>query len=167
MLNQQGTGDPGSYSDVEYLTPADYTSVEGLYLPTQWTFNAAPTVAQGQGSGRALPDLATDADPFTGYLVYDPLARPALQGGWGGTSFGAPQLAAAAALIDQYAGHRAGLWNPSIYAFATSASSPFTPLSAQGTSNDNLYYTGTPGQVFNPGSGLGYPDLAKLAGDFR
>ncbi|HWN62672.1 MAG TPA: hypothetical protein VNO25_18615 [Streptosporangiaceae bacterium] len=47
-----------------------------------------------------------------------------------------------------------------------SASSPFTPLSAQGTSNDNLYYTGTPGQVFNPGSGLGYPDLAKLAGDF-
>ena len=40
------------------------------------------------------------------------------------------------------------------------------PLSAQGTSNDNLYYTGTPGQVFNPGSGLGYPDLAKLAGDF-
>jgi kumamolisin len=39
-------------------------------------------------------------------------------------------------------------------------------MSAQGTSNDNLYYTGTPGQVFNPGSGLGYPDLAKLARDF-
>lgn len=35
-----------------------------------------------------------------------------------------------------------------------------------GTSNDNLYYTGTPGQVFNPGSGLGYPDLTKLAEDF-
>jgi subtilase family serine protease len=166
MLNQQGTGDPGSYSDVEYLTPADYTSVNGLYLPTRWTFNAAPAVAQGQGTGRALPDLATDADPFTGYLVYDPLASPALQGGWGGTGFGAPQLAAAAALIDQYAGHRTGLWNPFIYAFAISARSPFTPLSAQGTSNDNLYYTGTPGQVFNPGSGLGYPDLAKLAGDF-
>jgi kumamolisin len=47
-----------------------------------------------------------------------------------------------------------------------SASSPFTPLSAQGASNDNLYYTGTPGQVFNPGSGLGYLDLAKRAGDF-
>jgi subtilase family serine protease len=166
MLNQQGTGNPGSYSDVEYLTPADYTSVKGLYLPTQWTFDAAPAVAQGQGSGRAVPDLATDADPFTGYLVYDPLATPALQGGWGGTSFGAPQLAAAAALIDQYAGHRTGLWNPSIYTFAMSAHSPFTPLSAQGTSNDNLYYTGTPGQVFNPGSGLGYPDLAKLAGAF-
>ena len=59
-----------------------------------------------------------------------------------------------------------GLWNPSIYAFAASAHSPFTPLSAQGTGNDDLYYTGTPGQAFNPGSGLGYPDLAKLAADF-
>ena len=73
---------------------------------------------------------------------------------------------AAAALIDQAIGHRTGLWNPAIYGFATSARSPFTPLSAQGTGNDNLYYTGTPGQVFNPGSGLGYPDLAKLARDF-
>jgi kumamolisin len=166
MLDRQGAAAEGGYSDVEYLTPAGYTSVDGLYLPTQRTFNAAPGVAPGEGSGRGLPDLATDADPFTGYLLYDPLAAPALQSGWGGTSFGAAQLNGAAALIDQYAGHRVGLWNPSIYAFAMSADSPFTPLSAQGTSNDNLYYTGTPGQVFNPGSGLGYPDLAKLAGDF-
>ncbi len=36
----------------------------------------------------------------------------------------------------------------------------------KGTGNDDLYYTGTPGQAFNPGSGLGYPDLAKLAADF-
>ena len=81
-------------------------------------------------------------------------------------AFGALQLNGAAALIDQAVGHRTGLWNPAIYGFALSASSPFTPLSAQGTTNDNLYYTGTPGQVFNPGSGLGYADLAKLAGDF-
>ena len=81
-------------------------------------------------------------------------------------AFGALQLNGAAALIDQAVGHRTGLWNPAIYGFALSASSPFTPLSAQGTSNDNLYYTGTPGQVFNPGSGLGYLDLAKRAGDF-
>ncbi len=99
----------------------------------------------GEGTGRGLPDLATDADPFTGYLLYDPLASPALQGGWGGTSFGASQLNGAAALINQFAGHRVGLWNPSIYAFAMSAESPFTPLSAQGTGNDNLYYTGTSG----------------------
>ena len=166
MLAQQGAANAGSYSAVQYLTPTDYGTVDGLYLPTQSTFAATPTVVQGEGTGRGLPDLAVDADPFTGYLVYDPLASPTLQGGWGGTSFGAPQLNGAAALIDQAVGHRTGLWNPAIYGFAISASSPFTPLSAQGTNNDNLYYTGTPGQVFNPGSGLGYPDLAKLAGDF-
>ena len=165
ILDQQGAADAGSYSAVQYLTPTDYGTVDGLYLPTQWTFAATPAVLQGEGNGRGLPDLAVDADPFTGYLLYDPLASPAVQGGWGGTSFGAPQLAGAAALIDQYAGHRAGLWNPAIYAFAMSKNSPFTPLSGQGTSNDNLYYTGTPGQIFNAGSGLGYPDLAKLATD--
>jgi kumamolisin len=166
MLAQQGTANAGSYSAVQYLTPTDYGTVDGLYLPTQSTFAATPTVAPGEGTGRGLPDLAVDADPFTGYLVYDPLAAPTLQGGLGGTSFGAPQLNGAAALIDQAVGHRTGLWNPAIYGFAISARSPFTRLSAQGTNNDNLYYTGTPRQVFNPGSGLGYPDLAKLARDF-
>ena len=165
-LTQQGAPYLGNYSAVQYLTPTDYGTVDGLYLPTQWTFNPTPPLQQSQGTGRGLPDLAVDADPFTGYLLYDPLASPALQSGWGGTSFGAPQLTGAAALVDQFVGHRVGLWNPSIYSFAMSASSPFTPLSSQGTSNDNLYYTGTPGQLFNPGSGLGYPDLAKLAGDF-
>jgi kumamolisin len=166
ILARQGVANSGSYSAVQYLTPTDYGTVDGLYLPAQWTFTASPAVQPGEATGRGLPDLAVDADPFTGYLLYDPLASPALQGGWGGTSFGAPQLNGAAALIDQAVGHRVGLWDPAIYGFAMSASSPFTPLSAQGTSNDNLYYTGTPGQIFNPGSGLGYPDLAKLAEDF-
>ena len=163
---QQNLSGSGSFSAVEYLTPADYTSVDGLYLPTSSTFDATPATQHGSSSGRATPDLVADADPFTGYLLYDPLATPALQSGWGGTSFVAPQLNAAAALIDQVAGHRTGLWNPAIYRFAASADSPFTPLSASGTGNDNLYFTGTPGQVFNVGSGLGYPDLAKLASDF-
>jgi kumamolisin len=166
-LQQRGGTGTGSYSDVPYLTPAAFTTVDGLYLPTQWTFDAAPPVQQGTADGRAMPDLSADADPFTGYLLYDPLASPALQGGWGGTSFVAPQLNGSAALIDQYVGHRVGLWNPAIYSFAASAGSPFTPLDAAGASNDNLYYTGTPGQIYNAGSGLGQPDLAKLAGDFR
>jgi kumamolisin len=166
ILDQQNSPGAGSFSAVPYLTPADYGNIEGLYLPTQWNFQAQPTVITGQGSGRGLPDLAVNADPFTGYLLYDPLATPNLQGGWGGTSFGAAQLNGAAALIDQAAGQRIGLWNPSIYDFALGPDSPFTPLSSAGAGNDNLYYTGTPGQVFNPGSGLGYPDLAKLASDF-
>jgi kumamolisin len=166
-LAQLGAFDAGGFSAVQYLTPDDFGTVDGLYLPAQWTFDAAPTVQQGQATGRAVPDLAVDADPFTGYLLYDPLASPTVQGGWGGTSFGAAQLNGAAAVIDQYVGHRLGLWNPAIYGFAASGRSPFTPLSAAGTGNDNLYYTGTPGQRYNPGSGLGYPDLEQLAGDFR
>ncbi len=58
------------------------------------------------------------------------------------------------------------MWNAQIYAFARQPGSPFTPLDAQGTSNDNLYFTGTPGAIYNPGSGLGLPDIAKLAQDF-
>jgi hypothetical protein len=59
-----------------------------------------------------------------------------------------------------------GFWNPSIYSFATQRNSPFTPLDASGTSSDNIYYTGTPGQIYNEGSGLGYPNLTDLAKDF-
>ena len=79
----------------------------------------------------------------------------------------APQLNGAAAVIDSFLGHRTGFWDPSIYRLAMGPNSPFTPLSQTGTSNDNLYYTGTPGAVFNVGSGLGYPDLSKLAYDLQ
>jgi subtilase family serine protease len=126
-------------------------------------------VTTGHGYFRAVPDLAADADPLTGYLLYAPSMDPALQGGWGGTSFVAPQLNGAAAVIDSYLGHRVGFWNPAIYTAALlgGPNNPFTPLNAQGTSNDNLYYTGTPGQPFNEGAGLGIPDLTTLASDFR
>jgi kumamolisin len=113
-----------------------------------------------------MPDVSTDADPDTGYLLYDPLSSTPLQAGWGGTSFVAPQLNGANALIDEYVGHRVGLWNPQIYRFATSGQDPFTPMGTSGTSNDNFYYTGTPGQLFNAGTGLGYPNLTELAYDF-
>jgi kumamolisin len=156
------------YSAVEYLTPTDYVSADGLNLPTAWNFNATPSVTTGTASGRATPDVVADADPFTGYLLYftEFSSGGSLQAGWGGTSFVAPQLNGATVLLDSYLGHRVGFWNPSIYRFATQANSPFTPLDAAGTSNDNLYYTGTPGQVYNAGTGLGTPNFAKLAADF-
>ena len=89
-----------------------------------------------------------------------------LQAGAGGTSFVAPQLNGSTAVIDSFVGHRVGLWNPSIYGFATRFGSPFTPLDTPGTSNDNLFYTGTPGTVYNPATGLGVPNLAALGQDF-
>jgi kumamolisin len=86
---------------------------------------------------------------------------------FGGTSFVAPQLNGATAVIDSALGHRVGFWNPSMYAAAVSGHSPFTQLNTAGTSNDNIFYTGNPGQVYNEGIGLGIPNLAELTGDFR
>jgi kumamolisin len=168
---QQGVSGTHNFHAVQYLTPTDFKTVApGLTEPTAWTFNPTPGVSQGQGSGRAVPDLATNADPYSGYLLYEPsltaIGEPALVGGVGGTSFSAPQLNGSTAVIDSFVGHRVGFWNPSIYAFAGGASSPFTPLQESGTGSDNLFYTGNPGQVFNQGAGLGLPNMSRLAADF-
>jgi kumamolisin len=167
---QMGVSGVNNFHAVQYLTPTDPQTVGGITEPTEFTFNPTPSVTTGTGSGRAMPDLAADADPYSGYLLYNPSAvatgQPALQGGWGGTSFVAPQLNGSAAVINSFVGHRVGLWNPAIYAFAQGSSSPFTPLQSSGTNSDNLYYTGNPGQLFNQGSGLGIPNLGTLGEDF-
>jgi kumamolisin len=162
---QQGVSGVQNFNAVEYLTPTNYTQVApGLSEPIAWNFNPTPSVTTGYGSGRAVPDLSTDGDPQTGYLVY-----AASIGGlseYGGTSFVDQQLDGSNAVIDSYLGHRVGFWNPVIYAAATGSDSPFTQLDQASTSNDNIYYTGNPGDVFNEGIGLGLPNFAKLAGDF-
>jgi subtilase family serine protease len=169
---QQGVPGTSLFSAVQYLTPTDYQNVEGIVEPTSWTFNPTPQVTRGYGWGRAVPDVSTDADPESGYLEYSPSfaqespAGAVLEGGWGGTSFVAPQLAGSTAVIDSMLGHRVGFWNPAIYQFATGRNSPFTPIDTSGTGSDNVYYTGTPGTLYNQGSGLGYPNLSVLAYDF-
>jgi kumamolisin len=156
--------DVTDFRGVPYLTPVP----NGTSPPVKWTFKAHPAVVAGLGAGRAVPDLSADADPFTGYEEYfSKFGGARLQDGWGGTSFVAPQLAGAAAVIDSYLGHRSGFWNPEIYRFATWKGSPFTPLGASGPSNDNLFFTGTPGHKYNPATGLGSPNFARLAADFR
>ena len=90
-----------------------------------------------------------------------------LEGGWGGTSFVAPQLNGAVAVIDSYLGHRIGFLNPIIYPLASSAHSPVTPLDQTGPGNDNVFYTGTAGAVYNPATGLGVPDFSQLAADLK
>ncbi len=162
---QRGVPGTNTFHAVEYLTPTDYATVApGLVEPTAWNFNPTPSVTSGFGSGRAIPDLATNADPQTGYLVWG-----ASVGGlneYGGTSFVDPQLNGSTAVIDSLLGHRVGFWNPYLYAAAVSPNSPFTQLNQASTSNDNIYYTGNPGEPYNEGVGLGQPNLAKLAADF-
>ena len=169
-LYQQGVSGTHNFHAVEYLTPTDYTTVApGLVEPTAWNFNPTPAVTSGYGNGRAIPDVSTNADPQTGYLIYAPsftaIGDSPVQE-FGGTSFVAPQLNGSTAVIDSYLGHRVGFWNPSMYAAAAGFHSPFTQLNQAGTSNDNIYYTGNPGELYNEGIGLGIPNLAELAGDF-
>lgn len=179
---QRGISGVNSFSAVPYLTPTAPVTANGLTFDTSWSFNGlTPPLTQGAGNGgRAVPDVSTDADPETGYQLlytfgdsceFDPTSPcsspppPSIEQ-FGGTSFVAPQLNGATAAIDSALGRRVGFWNPQIYRFATQHDSPFTPLDTPGTSNDNLYYSGTPGTIYNPATGLGTPDFAQLAADF-
>jgi kumamolisin len=187
---QRAVAGIGDYTAVPYLTPGDYmkfgtttgctppATAAVPCVPTTWTAWAGvttnlpgsltpPTTIQGTASGRAVPDLAADADPDTGYELYYSQESPRLQAGWGGTSFVAPQLNGAAAVIDSFLHHRSGFWNPEIYKFAVHSYTPFRPLDTPGATNDNLYYSGTPGAVYNPGTGLGTPNFGQLALDFK
>jgi subtilase family serine protease len=67
---------------------------------------AEPTFQRGvqTTAWRDSPDVAYDADPYTGFLVYDSVPNSEGQAGWfdyGGTSAGAPQWAALVAVADQ------------------------------------------------------------------
>ena len=158
---QRGVSGTNTWHGVEYLTPIDPEEVApGLFEPTAWNFNPAPSVSFGVGYGRALPDLATNGDPQTGYLIYGASAGGLNE--YGGTSFVAPQLNGSTAVIDSVLGHRVGFWNPVIYGPRAYGSGAFTNINAAGTSNDNIFFTGNPGQAYNEGIGLGQPNLARV-----
>ena len=203
-------GDGGGYSVLEprpsyqsgisgfnarqYFTGIDFQQVApGLTEPTDVNFTPNPSLQSGhQNQGRGEPDVSTNADPQTGYAVYDPTLFAA-DGGfeqYGGTSFVSPQLNGTSAVFESYVGHRVGFWNPKIYKWANGGNSPFTPLNDTTVfsgkqylfqtnittnvstalpgvfSNNNEYYTGKQGATWNPASGLGLPNLTQLAKDF-
>jgi subtilase family serine protease len=159
---QKGVFGVNSYTAIKYWQPnTDYTSVARL---------DQPKIVTGSGKGRNMPDLSMNADPYTGYKVY--LTDPGKPGQnpqvatYGGTSFVSPQLNGLSALINSADHTQIGFWNPQIYRFAQQANSPFDPLNTTGGTNDNLFYSGTPGTVYNQATGLGVPDVAALAEHF-
>ncbi|MTJ80063.1 MAG: S8/S53 family peptidase [Telmatospirillum sp.] len=109
-------------------------------------------------AGRNLPDVAMNADPFTGYLLY---YGGSWTQGYGGTSFVAPQLNGVFSLLTQALGKRVGWPHPQLYTlFKTKgygAGSPFRPI----TAGSNLFYTSQAN--FNPATGLGSLDVYNLA----
>lgn len=140
--------------------------------------NKQPKVITGTGHSRNLPDVAGDADPHSGYATYISAYSVATKNKkeirtlhkiWligGGTSYVAPQMAAANAVMNSGRTTPLGFWNPQIYRFAQQADSPFNPLNDT-KNNNNLYYTGQPGTVYNQASGLGTINFEKLFTQFN
>jgi kumamolisin len=159
--------DVHDFTAEQHLTPTTPMTQSGFTAPTAFSFTPTPAVVKGSGSNRAVPDVSANADPYTGYLLYFSGQSPALEPGWGGTSFVAPQFAGATAVMDSYLGHRVGFWNPQVYRFASFKNSPFDPVETTSPNNDNNYYTGTAGHRYTPAAGLGTPDFAKMTTDFR
>jgi kumamolisin len=115
--------------------------------------------------GRNLPDVALNADPYSGYILVSSVLTTTygyVSEGWGGTSFVAPELNGISALLSQAAGQqRIGLWNPMLYRFERvygyGGASPFVNI----THGDNWFYYGVPG--YAPAAGIGVLDVTKLS----
>ena len=82
-------------------------------------------VPSSYGSGRAVPDVAMDADPTTGMLVGE--TQSFSDGVYyseyriGGTSLASPLFAGMTALLSEHAGSRLGFLNPMLYSQAGTA----------------------------------------------
>lgn len=109
--------------------------------------------------GRNVPDVAMNADPQTGYLLYytSDVNGFGIQT-YGGTSFVAPQLNGVTALLGQDEGHRLGLLNYSLYRLNHEGwGAPLRYI----TEGDNWFYTGQ--NNYSPAAGLGTINVDKLA----
>lgn len=110
---------------------------------------------------RGLPDIAADANPYTGMAFY--FNRQWQQ--TGGTSASTPFWAALVAIADQMAGHPLGYINPGIYKVAQSKPNDFRDI-MQGNnylSGNSQGFAATPG--WDAVTGWGTPQAAQLLPD--
>ncbi len=73
-------------------------------------------------TSRGVPDVAFDADPFTGVPIVVSLNGTTIITPVGGTSVGSPVWAAIVALANQLSGRRVGFLNDVVYAISNSSS---------------------------------------------
>lgn len=159
------TGSGGGISTLWSMPPSSTTT----YLPYS---QSGPGVISSYSSGtpchattgqycREVPDIAMNADPTVGYLVYctivaatcstsSPFVRV------GGTSAAAPMWAAIVALADQYAlsqgGNNLGFLNPLLYTLLNS-STLYSRAFHDITSGTNPVYPATTGYDMTTGIG--------------
>lgn len=112
-----------------------------------------PSLARYRLTGRGVPDIAAVADPSCGCKVIFE-GQPQVVGG---TSLSAPIWAGITALVNQAIGKPAGFFTPTLYR-NPQALHDIT----EGNNNFNsvLGYQAAPG--WDPCTGLGSPDVAKL-----
>ena len=129
--------------------------------------------ANAGGDCREVPDVSADADPSSGYIIYDSVNYPPTAGTdnpWtalGGTSGAAPLWAAVLAVVASANGNTAGygLLNPALYLLAQQT--PGTYLNDV-TSGNNDYNATAGGQFpamagYDMATGLGTPVASALA----
>ena len=105
-------------------------------------------------SGRGMPDVASDGDPKTGFMIRVNGKFPV----GAGTSAAAPVWAGLIARINQKLGHSVGFLNPVLYQSSAGLQSSGA-LRAITVGNNGAYQAG-PG--WNACTGFGTPDGAKL-----
>lgn len=145
-----GSGTGGGVSD---FTPA----------PAWQAGKVPPSINPGHFAGRAIPDVAADADPNTGYLT--------MSGGQlgvvGGTSASAPLWASLIARINAQLNARAGNFNSLLYTKIGPAG-VLRDITKGDNDTDGLLsgsYKAGPG--WDACTGWGVPDGAKLLAAFR
>jgi kumamolisin len=138
-------------------------------VPGQTLYQLTPTKEAlfGQPAhfqGRNVPDISTNADPQTGYIVYYTSSATGTLGEYvyGGTSFVDPELNGVASLFVQALHGRIGLINPALYQIETSpdAYRGRNPAFRDITQSNNWYWNAGPG--YDQATGVGVPDVANL-----
>lgn len=139
--------------------------LSSLWTQPSWQQAPGITTTAATGGRRMVPDLSVMADPSTGFIEYFTGAggcTGSCPGGWGsigGTSVGAPLVAALVAVGAQGCqapGGRLGLINPLLYAMASTG---FTDVT---TGTNDLFGLGqyAAGPGYDMASGLGSPNGA-------
>ena len=111
-------------------------------------------------SARSSPDVAADANPYTGLVVVLEGREYVI----GGTSLASPMWAGMAADLNQYVGKNLGPLNPYLYSIYSNKAE-YSRDFHQVTSGFDGEYKAGPG--YNLVTGLGSPVLSSLAADIK
>ena len=142
------------WDDSKTESGASGMGVSKTFPIPDWEMHAGVPPGPGGFAGRALPDVAADASPSTGYKVMIDGKASVI----GGTACSAPLWAALIALINQGLGHNVGFINQRLYE-KIGPTTAFRHIDAK---------TGGVGaSVWSPSTGWGSPNAKELIKAFE